>query len=95
MLLAPTLGFVGVSYGDDSPERYTHCERPSTCLAASWDGNLTLPRASGKDDFIKLPPAMQLTLEDAVEYVADDEYVEVTPSAVRMGKRPKQGRGRK
>ena len=48
---------------------------------------LTNMRASGKDDMVKLAPPMQLTLEDAVEYIASDEYVEVTPEAIRMGKR--------
>ena len=47
-------------------------------------------RASGKDDFIKLAPPMQLTLEDAVEYITADEYVEVTPDAIRMGVRDKK-----
>ena len=42
-------------------------------------------RAAGKDDFIKLAPPMQLTLEDAVEYVVEGEFVEVTPEKVRMG----------
>ena len=46
-------------------------------------------RAAGKDEFIKLPPPMQLTLEDAVEYVVDGEYVEVTPDAIRIGVQPK------
>ena len=54
-------------------------------------------RSTGNDEMIKLAPAMQLTLEDAVEYVASDEYVEVTPTAVRMGKYEKssaKGRGK-
>ena len=35
---------------------------------------------------------MQLTLEDAVEYVEEGEFVEVTPDAVRMGVKPKSSR---
>lgn len=50
---------------------------------------LTNMRSTGKDDFVKLPPPMQLSLEDAVEYVVDGEYVEVTPDAIRMGVRVK------
>ena len=57
---------------------------------------LTNMRASGKDEFVKLPPPMELTLEDAVEYIEPDEYVEVTPDAIRIGKYPKaQSRGKK
>jgi len=47
---------------------------------------LTNVRSAGKDDFIVIPPPMQLTLEDAVEYIVDDEYVEVTPETIRIGK---------
>jgi len=47
-------------------------------------------RAAGKDEFLKIPPPLPLTLEDAVEYIVDDEYVEVTPDAIRMGVRPKE-----
>ena len=43
-------------------------------------------RAAGKDETVNVVPPMQLTLEDAVEYVMDGEYVEVTPGEIRMGK---------
>ena len=46
----------------------------------------------GADEKSKAIPAMQLTLEDAVEYVVDDEFVEVTPDAIRMGVHPKPDR---
>merc|ERR1719183_2265212 len=53
---------------------------------------LTNMRSSGADEKSTTTPAMQLTLEDAVEYVEESEYVEVTPEAIRMGKYPKPDR---
>ena len=48
---------------------------------------LTNVRASGKDDAILLTPPIRLTLEYAVEFIADDELVEVTPKSIRIRKR--------
>ncbi|HKT73456.1 MAG TPA: translational GTPase TypA [Steroidobacteraceae bacterium] len=48
---------------------------------------LTNIRAAGKDDAILLTPPIQLTLEFAVEFIADDELVEVTPVSIRIRKR--------
>ena len=48
---------------------------------------LTNIRAAGKDDAILLTPPIQLTLEYAVEFIADDELVEVTPQSIRIRKR--------
>ena len=48
---------------------------------------LTNVRASGKDEAIVLVPAIELTLEKAVEFIADDELVEVTPRSIRLRKR--------
>src|SRR5450755_396197 len=48
---------------------------------------LTNIRAAGKDDALLLTPPIQLTLEYAVEFVADDELVEVTPLSIRIRKR--------
>jgi GTP-binding protein len=48
---------------------------------------LTNIRAAGKDDAILLTPPIELTLEYAVEFIADDELVEVTPSSIRIRKR--------
>jgi GTP-binding protein len=48
---------------------------------------LTNIRAAGKDDAILLTPPIRLTLEYAVEFIADDELVEVTPAAIRIRKR--------
>ncbi|HEY4212049.1 MAG TPA: translational GTPase TypA [Steroidobacteraceae bacterium] len=48
---------------------------------------LTNIRAAGKDDAILLTPPIQLTLEYAVEFIADDELVEVTPESIRIRKK--------
>ena len=56
---------------------------------------LTNIRAAGKDDAILLTPPIQLTLEYAVEFIADDELVEVTPSAIRIRKRYLKAHDRK
>jgi GTP-binding protein len=48
---------------------------------------LTNVRASGKDDAILLTPPIELNLEYAVEFIADDELVEVTPQSIRIRKR--------
>ncbi len=48
---------------------------------------LTNIRAAGKDEAIILTPPIQLTLEYAVEFIADDELVEVTPQSIRIRKR--------
>jgi len=48
---------------------------------------LTNIRAAGKDDAIVLTPPIALTLEYAVEFIAEDELVEVTPQNIRLRKR--------
>jgi len=48
---------------------------------------LTNIRAAGKDDAILLTPPIALTLEYAVEFIADDELVEITPKSIRIRKR--------
>jgi GTP-binding protein len=48
---------------------------------------LTNVRASGTDDAIKLTPPKLLTLEQALEFIADDELVEVTPLSIRLRKK--------
>ncbi|HEX4984683.1 MAG TPA: translational GTPase TypA [Burkholderiales bacterium] len=48
---------------------------------------LTNIRAAGKDEAINLTPPIELTLEKAVEFIADDELVEITPKSIRIRKR--------
>ncbi|WP_158789543.1 translational GTPase TypA [Granulicella sp. L46] len=61
---------------------------------------LTNMRASGSDDAVRLVPFKSLTLEQSIEFIAEDELVEVTPKSLRMRKkilavnrRPKGTRG--
>jgi len=48
---------------------------------------LTNFRVSGKEDAIKITPPIELTLEYAVEFIEDDELVEITPKSIRLRKR--------
>ena len=48
---------------------------------------MTNMRASGSDDTVKLQPAEELSLERAIEFIEDDELVEVTPVTLRIRKR--------
>ena len=47
---------------------------------------LTNMRASGSDEKARIVPATILSLEEALEYIREDEYVEVTPKSMRMRK---------
>ncbi|MGH9366560.1 MAG: translational GTPase TypA, partial [Thermoanaerobaculia bacterium] len=62
--------------------------------------HLTNMRASTSDQAIRLTPARELNIEQAIEWINDDELVEVTPAAIRVrkrildhSKRKKEGRG--
>jgi GTP-binding protein len=48
---------------------------------------LTNMRTHAADEALRLTPPRQLTLESAIEFIAADELVEVTPSAIRLRKR--------
>ena len=48
---------------------------------------LTNIRSSGKDEAINLVPPIRQTLELAIEFIADDELVEITPKSIRIRKR--------
>ncbi|HVN69700.1 MAG TPA: translational GTPase TypA, partial [Candidatus Binatia bacterium] len=48
---------------------------------------LTNMRAAGSDENVKLPPPEDLSLERAIEFIEDDELVEVTPVSIRLRKR--------
>ena len=49
--------------------------------------HLTNTRASGSDDALRLVPPLQLSLEKAIEFIQDDELVEVTPKSIRLRKK--------
>ncbi|RMG72722.1 MAG: translational GTPase TypA [Bacteroidetes bacterium] len=47
---------------------------------------LTNIRAAGSDDKVKLPPPVVFSLEEALEYIKEDEFVEITPESMRLRK---------
>jgi GTP-binding protein len=48
---------------------------------------LTNMRASGSDENVVLTPPVQMSLEDCIAYINDDELVEITPKTIRLRKR--------
>ena len=48
---------------------------------------LTNMRSSSADEAIRLVPHRELSLEQAIEFIADDEFVEVTPKSIRLRKK--------
>ena len=49
--------------------------------------HLTNTRASGSDDALRLIPPRTMSIEDALEFIADDELIEITPTSMRMRKK--------
>ena len=47
---------------------------------------LTNMRKSGSDDAMKISPKVIFSLEESMEYIKEDEYLEITPSSLRMRK---------
>ncbi len=64
-----------------------HAKENDLIVNACRGKKLTNVRASGSDDAIRLTPPRLLTLEQALEYIDDDELVEVTPKSIRLRKR--------
>ena len=54
---------------------------------ATKNKKLTNVRASGSDEALKLTPPKIMTLEEAIDYISEDEYVEVTPETIRLRKK--------
>jgi GTP-binding protein len=48
--------------------------------------NLTNVRSSGTDRNLKIAPHVEMSLEQALEYIEDDELVEITPKSIRLRK---------
>src|SRR5262249_4730857 len=69
--------------GQVGGEHSRHNDLP---LNVRREKKLTNTRAAGSDKAIILKPPRQMTLEQALEYIEDDELVEVTPGAVRLRK---------
>ncbi len=64
-----------------------HSRDNDLVVNATKEKKLTNVRASGKDDSIDLVPPIKLTLERAIEFIEDDELVEITPKNIRLRKR--------
>ncbi|MDE3059174.1 MAG: translational GTPase TypA, partial [Bacteroidota bacterium] len=72
--------YTGMVVGENSRE---HDMTVNVCKSKQ----LTNMRASGSDEAVRLEPPRLLTLEQAIEWIGDDEYVEVTPKAIRLRKK--------
>lgn len=64
-----------------------HCKDKDIPVNPTRAKNLTNIRAASKDDAARVKPARILSLEAALEYIQEDELVEITPSAIRLRKR--------
>lgn len=83
-------GFFFVSPGDQVYEGQIvgeHCKDNDIPVNAVKAKQLTNMRASGKDEAARVKAARKLSLEAAMEYIQEDELVELTPESIRMRKR--------
>ena len=64
-----------------------HSKDNDLTVNALREKQMTNVRASGKDEAISLTPAIRMSLEQALEFIEDDELVEVTPKGIRLRKR--------
>jgi GTP-binding protein len=72
--------YVGMIVGENSRENDLNV---NVCK----NKKLTNVRSAGADDALNLTPVRKMTLEDALEYIGDDELVEVTPTSIRLRKK--------
>ncbi|MCK4653928.1 MAG: translational GTPase TypA [Candidatus Cloacimonetes bacterium] len=83
----------GILFIDPNVEVYAgmivgeHTRENDLVLNVVKGKKLTNVRAAGSDDAIKLAPSRQFSLEQALEYINDDELLEVTPQNIRMRKK--------
>jgi GTP-binding protein len=86
-----TVVYEGMIIGENARER-------DLDVNVTKEKKQTNMRASTADEAIRLVPPRVLNLEQAIEFINDDEFVEVTPSSIRLrkrilaaGRRPKRG----
>jgi GTP-binding protein len=72
-----------------------HARDNDLVVNVTKEKQLTNMRASGTDENIILTPAIKLTLEQALEFIDDDELVEVTPNSIRLRKKSLKEHDRK
>jgi GTP-binding protein len=63
-----------------------HCRAGDLVVNVTKSKKLTNMRASGSDEKVKLTPPLRFSLEEALEYIQEDEYVEITPNSIRLRK---------
>jgi len=63
-----------------------HTREGDLAMNLTKSKKLTNMRASGSDDKVRLAPPIKFSLEEALEYIQKDEYVEVTPKSIRLRK---------
>ncbi len=81
LFITPTTEvYVGMIVGENSRSE-------DLTINVCKEKHLTNTRASGSDDALKLVPAKKMTLEQSIEFISDDELVEVTPESIRIRKR--------
>jgi len=64
-----------------------HCRSNDLVVNPGKEKKLTNMRAAGSDENVILTPAREMSLEDCISYINDDELVEVTPKAIRLRKK--------
>ena len=81
MVIGPTVEvYEGMIVGENSREEDMN-------VNITKEKKLTNMRSSTADEAIRLIPPREMTLEKAIEFIADDEYVEVTPKSIRLRKK--------
>jgi len=83
-------GFFFVAPGDQVYEGQVvgeHCKTNDVTVNVTRTKKMTNVRAAAKDDAAQVRPVRRMTLEACLEYVAEDELVEITPRSIRMRKR--------
>ena len=82
----------GIFFIDPGDEVYTgqvigeHTRQTDLVVNVQKGKKLTNMRAAGSDDNVKIAPKKRFSLEEALEYIHKDEYLEVTPKSIRMRK---------
>jgi GTP-binding protein len=64
-----------------------HCRANDLVVNPGREKKLSNMRAAGSDENVILTPPFEMTLEDCIAYINDDELVEVTPKTIRLRKR--------
>ncbi len=65
-----------------------HCRQTDLVVNPAKGKKLTNIRAAGSDDAVILTPPLDMSLEECIAYINDDELVEITPKAIRLRKKP-------